>query len=300
MNEHAHVGFLGLGQMGSAIAERLLGKGFQLHVHDPAVQAVERFVAQGAVAHASPKAVADAASIVFACLPNQKVSQAVALGPDGVVHGRAMKVYAEMSTIGRELVEAIAAGLAERGIETLDAPVTGGPPVARAGRLTLLVSGAPDTVAATRPLLELMGRDIFVLGDRPGMGQVMKVVNNIVMGTNVVTACEGLSLGAKAGLDVGVMQQALAAGTGQSFAAAQIVQRGVAGSFDFGAALSILDKDMSLGLHEAAALGVDTPVIRQAREQWHAACEAGLGDKDFTTVLQFVEQRSGALVREKR
>ncbi|MFT3816582.1 MAG: NAD(P)-dependent oxidoreductase [Rubrivivax sp.] len=300
MNPNTHVGFLGLGQMGGAIAERLLGKDFQLHVHDPAAQAMERFVAQGAVAHGSPKAVADAAGIVFACLPSQPVSLAAALGSDGVVHGKAIEVYAEMSTIGREVMQAIAGGLEARGIETLDSPVTGGAPLARAGRLTLLVSGPPATVAAARPWLEMMGKDIFVLGDRPGMAQLMKLVNNIVMGANVLAACEGLSLGAKAGLDAGVMLRALSAGSGQSFAAAQFVQRGVAGSFDFGAALRLLDKDMSLGLGEAAALDVTMPVIAEAQAQWHAACEAGLGDRDFTTILQFVEQRSGTLVRERK
>ncbi|MFT3819309.1 MAG: NAD-binding protein [Rubrivivax sp.] len=178
--------------------------------------------------------------------------------------------------------------------------MTGGPPVARAGRLTMLVSGPSAAVAAARPLLELMGRQVFVLGDRPGMAQLMKVVNNIVMGANMVAACEGLSMGAKAGLDPAAMLQVLGAGTAQSFAACEILQRGVAGSFDFGAALSILDKDMALGLSEAAALGTTVPVIERARDQWHAAYAAGLGALDFTAILQFVEQRNGTLVRARK
>jgi 3-hydroxyisobutyrate dehydrogenase len=204
-----------------------------------------------------------------------------------------------MSTIGRDTIGEIDAGLSARGIETLDAPVTGGPPVARAGRLAMLVAGRSAAVEPAKPLLALMGSHVFVLGDRPGMGQLMKVVNNIVMATNVVTACEGLAMGAKAGLDAGVMLEVLGAGSGQSFAACEIVKRGVAGSFDFGAALSILDKDMALGVREAHALGAVVPMIERASEQWHAAYEAGLGGLDFTAILQFVEQRSGTTVRAR-
>lgn len=298
MTRHTDIGFLGLGQMGSAIAERLLGQSFRLHVHDPAASVMEQFRAQGAVTHASPREVADHASVVFACLPNARVSQQVALGDDGVAHGRAIKVYAEMSTIGREAIEHIAEQLGGHGIEMLDSPVTGGAPVARAGLLTLLVSGNDPVVAGVRPLLELMGRNVFVLGDRPGMGQIMKVVNNIIMGANLVVASEGLALGAKAGLNPGAMHAALQAGSAQSFAAGTILQRALAGTFDYGAALTILDKDMALGLQEARALQASLPVIEQARNQWHAAYETGLGALDFTAILQYVEQQNGTLVRD--
>jgi 3-hydroxyisobutyrate dehydrogenase len=260
---------------------------------------MDRFEAAGAVAHASPRAVADTATVVFACLPSVEVSRQVALADDGVAHGRAIQVYAEMSTIGREAVEDIASSLARHGIRTLDCPVTGGAPIARRGDLTLLVSGAEAVVAQVRPLLQLMGKNIFVLGERPGMGQIMKVVNNIIMGTNLVTACEGMSLGAKAGLDPAVMLQAIQSGTAQSFAAGAILQRGVAGTFDYGAALTILDKDMSLGMHEARALQAALPVVQQAQAQWRAALESGLGDLDFTAILQYVERQNETLVRDR-
>ncbi|MFT3721714.1 NAD(P)-dependent oxidoreductase [Pseudorhodoferax sp.] len=300
MNEHTDVGFLGLGQMGSAIAERLLGQSLRLHVYDPAASVMERFRSLGAVTHASPREVADHASVVFACLPNVQVSRQVALGDDGVAHGSAIQVYAEMSTIGREAIEDLAEQLAGHGIQMLDSPVTGGAPVARAGQLTLLVSGPDAVVADVRPLLQMMGRNVFVLGDKPGMGQIMKVVNNIIMGANVVVASEGMSLGAKAGLNPTVMCQALQAGTAQSFAAGTILPRALAGTFDYGASLTILDKDMALGLQEALALQASLPVITQARDQWHAAYEAGLGDLDFTTILQYVEQQNGTLVRDRK
>lgn len=297
MMQHTDIGFLGLGQMGSAIAERLLGQPFRLHVHDPAESAQENFRARGAIAHASPRDVANHASLVLACLPDAQVSRQAALGDDGVAHGSAIRIYAEMSTIGRDTIEDIARRLAGHGIDTLDTPVTGGAPAAREGRLTLLVSGADTVVTGARPVLELIGKHIFVLGGEPGMGQIMKVVNNIVMGTNLVAACEGMSLGAKAGLDPAAMAAALQAGSAQSFAAGPILQRGLSGTFDYGAALAIVDKDMALGLLEARVLEVSLPVIRQAQEQWHAAYAAGLDRQDFTAILQYVERRNGTLVR---
>jgi 3-hydroxyisobutyrate dehydrogenase len=286
------VGFLGLGHMGAAMAERLLGKPFRFHVYDPSPAALKPFTDGGAVAHTSPKSVADAATVVFACLPSQKVSLDVAFGDKGVAHGSKIRIYVEMSTIGKKTIDEIAGGLAERDIETVDSPITGGPPVARAGNLTLLVSGAPAARDALQPIFEMIGKNIYALGDRPGMGQAMKIVNNLLMATNMVAACEGLAFGAKAGLDHQTMLDILRKGTGQSFSGCEILQRAVSGTFDFGAALTIIDKDMALGLEEAQALGLKLPVLDQARALWSEAYEAGWGDRDFTTVLTYVEQQA--------
>lgn len=299
MTQALNIGFLGLGQMGGAMAERLLGKDFCLHVHDPMRPAMECFVAAGAVAHDSPKSVADAASIIFACLPNPETSLSVALGPQGVTHGSAIKIYVEMSTIGKATIEQIATSLRSQAINTIDAPVTGGPSVARAGKLTIMVAGKSTALETVRPLLALIGEKMYTLGDEPGMAQVMKVVNNLVMAANMIVACEGLSMGAKAGLDADMMLRVLQAGSGQSFSGCEILRRGVDGTFDFGAALSICDKDVTLGMRDANSLNVEMPVIDQARQVWHSAFEAGWGDQDFTTILKVVEQRNGTLVRGK-
>src|SRR4051794_8727762 len=116
MSNVTNIGFLGLGQMGAPMAMRLIAEDVRLHVYDPQPEAMAPFVAQGAVACASPAAVADAAEIVFACLPNGKVSEAVATGPGGVIEGRAVRVYAEMSTIGKRTVAGIAATLGAHGV----------------------------------------------------------------------------------------------------------------------------------------------------------------------------------------
>lgn len=292
-----HIGFLGLGQMGGPMAERLLGQSFRLHVYDPSPAALQPFVEGGAVIHDSPRSVADAASIVFACLPNRDVSLAVGLGPDGVVHGSAIRVYAEMSTIGQDMIVRIGAGLAEKGIDIVDAPISGGAPAARAGTLAMLAAGAPALVEQVMPLLSLIGKDVFVMGERAGMAQIMKIVNNIIMATNLVVCSEGLAMGAKAGLDPDMMMRLLDAGTAQSFAGSKMLSRAVSGRFDYGAALAIIEKDMSLGFDEAHLLSIATPTIARARDVWHAAYDAGHGAEDFTSILTFVAEQGGTRVR---
>jgi len=292
------LGFIGLGQMGGSMAERLIADDIELHVYDPSAAAMERFVSRGATPHGSPRQVADAATIVFACLPSREVSAAVALGPDGVCHGGKVGVYVEMSTIGRTCIESIAQGLAAKGIQAVDAPISGGPPAAREGRLAMMTSGPAQAVAQVRPWLLRIGRQVYVLGDKAGQAQVMKLVNNILMATNLVAASEGLVMGAKAGLDAAVMLDVLRAGTGHSASAGDILGRvGLSGSFDFGARLSIVEKDVHLGLDEAAALGVPAKVMQAAADIWDAAAWKGWGDQDFSTILKLIEEQGGAEVR---
>ena len=293
-----NLGFLGLGHMGLPMAERLLGPDVRLHVFDPSSQAMQALTKAGAIGHSSPRSVADSSTVVMACLPNRAVSAEVASGRDGISHGKSVKIYLEMSTIGRECIESIAATLAPHGIRTVDAPVSGGPAAARAGALTMMISGAPEDVAAVTPWLERIGRNVHVLGSRPGQAQTMKLVNNLIMAANVVVAAEGLVMGAKAGLDPEVMMAVLNCGSGRSFASADILARSaLLGKFDFGAALSIVAKDVELGLKEAHALNAVVSVIEKAGDLWRTAMERGQANEDFTAVVKLVEERSGALMR---
>ena len=288
------IGFLGLGQMGAPMAERLLAEDVRLHVFDPRPAAMEPFIARGAVHCASPAAVADAARVVFACLPNSAASEEVAAA---VASGRAVRVYAEMSTIGKRAVEGIAARLGARGVAVVDAPISGGPAGARAGTLAMLAAGAPAAVAELDPWLRRIGREVFVLGDTPGQAQVMKLVNNLMFASNLVAACEGLAMGAKAGLDPDAMLAMVNAGTGRSVATERVLEEVVSGRFAFGAALSVLDKDVTLGLAEAATLGVPMWALEQAARVWRFAVTQGAGAEDVTAIARFMERWAGAEIR---
>ena len=297
MDDVTRVGFLGLGQMGAPMAERLFGPDVELHVFDPRPEAVAPFVARGAVACGSPREVADAASIVLACLPSGEVSEAAALGREGVFHGHAIRVYAEMSTIGRPAVERIAAGLAARGIAAVDTPITGGPPGARAGTLALMVAGAADAVATLRPFLERIGKRLFVLGERPGQGQVMKLVNNLLIAANMVSAFEALAMGAKAGLDPDAMVDVVNAGTGRSFVTSDMMPAVLSRRFGFGAAIAVVDKDVHLGLEEARALGVPMWGVEQAARVWRFAATQGMAKDDISELARLMERWAGAEIR---
>ena len=299
MDDVTRIGFLGLGQMGAPMAERLFGPDVELHVFDPRPEAVAPFVARGAVACGSPREVADAASIVLACLPSGEVSEVAALGPEGVVHGHAIRVYAEMSTIGRPAVERIAAGLAARGIAAVDTPITGGPPGARAGTLALMVAGAADAVATLRPFLERIGKRLFVLGERPGQGQVMKLVNNLLIAANMVSAFEALAMGAKAGLDPDAMVDVVNAGTGRSFVTSDMMPAVLSRRFGFGAAIAVVDKDVHLGLEEARALGVPMWGVEQAARVWRFAATQGMAKDDISELARLMERWAGAEIRSR-
>ena len=293
------VGFLGLGQMGAPMAERLLDKGIQLHVHDPRPEAMLPFAARGAVAHATPRGVADRAAIIFACLPSGEVSEAAALGADGVVHGSAIRIHAEMSTIGSACVQRIEAGLAGRGIALVDAPITGGPPGARAGTLAMMAAGAPAAVEELTPLLLRIGRVIYPVGDRPGQAQVMKLVNNVLVATHIVTTLEAFAMGAKAGLDPAMIADLVNAGTGRSYVSTDVMDQVLSGRFAFGATVSVLDKDIALGVQTASELGVPMWTIEQAARVWRFAASHGQAGEDMTALAKLIEGWAGTEIRSR-
>jgi 3-hydroxyisobutyrate dehydrogenase len=290
-----NVGFLGLGQMGAAIAERLEGDGVRLHVFDPDPVAVAPFVLRGAVDEASAAAVAGAAPIVFACLPNGAVSEQVAAE---VATSRTLRVYVEMSTIGSTAMAGIAQSLAGRGITLIDCPISGGPKGARAGTLSVITAGPRPALDEVRPLLARIGKAVFEVGERPGQAQLMKLVNNLISAANMATAFEALVLGAKGGLDPQLMVDVINVSTGRNSATLDKVPRAVLpGTFDYGAKVSTMVKDIVLGLKEAEALGVPMWVHTTVGQLWRFGATQGLAEADITSLIQVLEDWAGAEVR---
>src|SRR5690606_35939074 len=198
------VGFVGLGQMGGPMSRRLLDAGHRLIVHDVRPEAVDALVAAGAEAAASPAEVAARAALVLVSLPTPEVVRAVVLGPDGLIQGGALRTYVDLSTTGQAVAVEVAAALGERGIVTLDAPVSGGVRGAREGTLAVMAAGPTGEVERVRPLLEAFGR-VFHVGERPGLGQLMKLANNFLSATAIVATAEAVALGVKGGLDPATM-----------------------------------------------------------------------------------------------
>ena len=298
--QHAETGFIGLGAMGGGIARRLAQAGVTLHVCDPDPTKTAPFAKWNAVIHPNPQSVADAVEVVFACLPDSKVSKAVAYGPEGVIHGKKIKVYIETSTIGRTPVIEIAKTLSAKNISVLDCPVSGGPRGADNGTLAIMVAGDVSVIESVRARLNLISNNVFDMGSEPGMGQMMKLVNNLISATNMASAFEALVLGAKAGLDADMMVNVINVSTGRNSATTDKIPKSVLpGTFDYGASTRTLHKDITLGLIEAEELEVPMWVARNTRQVWEFAMTQGGGDLDFTSLIQYYEKWSGVVVRSK-
>lgn len=298
MNEPISTGFIGLGAMGAAIARRLAKAGVVLHVYDPDPTRVQQLAALGAVPCSAPKAVADAAELVYACLPGADVSRSVAYGEDGIAEGSAVKVYVEMSTIGRSAMHDIAARLAQHDIAMLDAPVSGGPKGADAGTLAIMIAGAPQVRERVFRQLEIVAGRVFQIGDEPGMAQMMKLVNNLISAANMTAAYEALVLGAKAGLDADMMVEVINASTGRNSATTEKIPKAVLPrTFDYGASIRTIQKDVSLALQEAAVLNVPMWVGQNTRQLWEYAMTQGGADEDFTALIRYMETWAGVEVR---
>jgi 3-hydroxyisobutyrate dehydrogenase-like beta-hydroxyacid dehydrogenase len=294
------VGFVGLGQMGGPMTRRLRASGQELVVHDVRRAAVEALVADGAEPAASPAEVAARAEVVLVSLPTPEVVRAVALGRDGLIHGSAIRTYVDLSTTGQVVAVEVAAALAERGIVTLDAPVSGGVRGAKEGTLAVMAAGPAAELERVRPLLEVFGR-VFHVGEHPGLGQLMKLANNFLSATAIVATAEAVVLGVKGGLDPATMLAVINASTGRNTASEDKFPRQVlSGKYAAGFTTGLLTKDLGLCAAAAAALGVPMPVAAEVYAQWRRAL-ADLGpDADIMTMVKRVERAAGVRVgREK-
>lgn len=294
----APLGFIGCGHMGGAMALRLIEGGYSVVVCDPDASRVAALVAKGTTAAATPREVADRAEIVFACLPARDISRDVAFGTDGVLHGRTIRIYVESSTIGQATICEIADRLAAAGIAVLDMPVTGGPSWAREGRLTTILSGAPEARGEVAPVLaKLAGRNI-VVGDKPGLAQVAKVVNNALSLTAMMITSEAMVAGVKAGVDADALIEVINAGTGRNTASVDKFPKSVLPrKFAYGGPIGIGLKDMELYLDLGRAMQAATPVGAKVAELWPVITDDVGAQSDLTAMVRYFERIAGAEVR---
>lgn len=291
------IGFIGLGKMGSPIATRLLGLTRQLTVFDVREAAVEPLVAGGGAAAKSVAEVADRCEVVFMSLPQPEIVAEVALGLNGIQGGSKTKILIDLSTTGPRTTEKIAAGLADCGIELIDAPVSGGLAGAVNGTLAVMVAGAASPVERVYELLARIG-NVFHVGTRPGLGQTMKLCNNLLSATALAISSEAMVVGAKAGLDPQMMLDVINAGSGRNSATQDKFPRSILNRrFDFGFTTGLMYKDVKLYIEEAEYLGVLTWIAPAVRQLWLQACvELGL-QSDFTAIVRCIERLADAQVK---
>ncbi len=282
------------------MVRRLLAAGYAVVVGDVRPEAVAALVEAGAVAGGNPAEVASLVDTVLVSLPTPEVVEAVALGADGLAGGSRMRTYVDLSTTGPTAAARIAAALAERGVATLDAPVSGGVAGALAGTLAVMAAGDAALVERLRPVLEVIGR-VFHVGTEPGQGQVMKVCNNLLSATALAASSEVMVLGTKAGLDPRTMVDVINAGSGCNTATRDKFPKAILpGTFDAGFATGLICKDVRLCLELAAAEGVPMAVGGAVDATWQAALRENGPAADFTTVIQVLERQVGIAVRDRK
>jgi 3-hydroxyisobutyrate dehydrogenase-like beta-hydroxyacid dehydrogenase len=291
------VGLLGLGAMGGRVAARLLASGRRLLVHDPSEAATAAALALGAQARGSAAEVADGAETVLLSLPTPEVVREAACGAGGLTAGSAIRTCIDLSTTGPAVSREVAGRLAAAGVALLDAPVSGGVAGAEAGTLTVMAAGAAGTLAQARPLLEELASHVFHVGERPGMGQLAKVINNLLSATALVASAEAVALGVGQGLDAQVLLDVLNASSGRNSATATKLPNAVLPrTFDFGFALELMDKDVQICLREARAAGLELPVGEAVAAAWREARSTSAPGADCTEIVRLVEQRTGAVI----
>ncbi len=293
----ACLGFIGTGRMGGLMAGRLLDAGHRLAVFDLQDGAVAPLVARGARRCASIGEVAASAEIILASLPTPDIVRQVALGEGGVAHGSAVKTFVDLSTTGPRVATTVAEGLRARNIVAMDAPVSGGMAGARGGTLAVMVSGQRSTYDAIEPILKNFGK-LFFIGEKPGLAQTMKLVNNLLAACALAISSEGMVMGVKAGLDPKVMIDILNVSSGRNSAIQDKFPRSILpGTFDFGFATGLSYKDVRLCLDEAEAMGIPM-VVGSAVRAMLAIANAQYGpDSDFTSMCKSVEQWANVEVR---
>ncbi|MCY1279446.1 2-(hydroxymethyl)glutarate dehydrogenase [compost metagenome] len=295
MNES--IGFIGLGAMGQRMARHLLEHGFGLELHDPDPQALAPLLARGARSHGSPREVADAAQVVLVCVPTPEIVEQVVLGENGVIHGESVRVLVDHSTTGPSMARRLEQALKERGISALDAPLAGGVAGAEAGTLSVMVGGPADAYARCQPAFAAFGRKVLHLGDAAGLGQTLKLVNNMIVGATLVATSEAVLFGIKAGLDPQQVLEMLNASTARSYTSENIVAGTVLRrEFDFGFRLDLMRKDIRLFLAEAEANGAPAFTCAVVKQFFDQAVNSGEPSRDMTRVVQVLEGLAGVRI----
>ena len=292
----AVVGFIGLGAIGSPMAERLVQGGENVIVYNRTIGKTARFRGRARIA-ASPAEMADQADIIFACITTADSYRDVVLGPLGLARGSRVKTYVHLGTNAVALLEELAAALQSRGIALLDAPVTGGVEAAAKGLLTTMAAGPRESFERAEPLLKHYASTVVFLGERAGAAQVMKLVNNVISAGNLAVACEAMLLGRKSGLDPNAMLEIINKGSGQSNASltkipAQVLTR----KFSYGAGLGLAIMNMEALAAEARFHDVPMPLAEAIFAALRTAV-AEEGDTDVTRVIRPMERAAGVTLR---
>ena len=294
------VGYIGLGLMGKSIARNILKAGFPLVVHNRSRGAVDELAAEGAVPAHSPREVAGQVDVVFTNLPDSPDVESVVFGPGGIIEGaHEGLIYVDNSTIKPITARLVAERLAEKGVQALDAPVSGGDIGARNGTLTIMVGGSEEALEKVRPIFEAMGKSITRIGDA-GSGQIAKAANQIMVAAQMVAMGELLIFAQKAGADPQKVVEAIKGGAAQCWSLDVKPPRLFAGNRNPGFKARMQAKDLNIVMDSAREFGVPLPSAAIHTQLFNSMVEQGWGDLDNAAVVGMVELLAKIRLKENQ
>jgi len=292
------IGFIGLGIMGKPMAKNLLKAGYPLVGFDINPAPVKELAAVGAEVASSAKEVAQKTDVVITMLPNSPHVKAAVMGPNGVLEGaKPGMIIVDMSSIAPMAAKEVATKAAEKGVEMLDAPVSGGEPKAIDGTLSIMVGGKKEIFEKCQGFLDKMGTSVVLCGDI-GAGNMTKLANQIIVALNIAAMSEALVLGAKAGVDPETIFKAIRGGLAGSTVLEAKVPMVLSGNFKPGFRIELHIKDLANALDTAHELGVPLLLTSQVMEIMQALKVDGKAGNDHAGVVQFYEKLAKCEVRK--
>jgi 3-hydroxyisobutyrate dehydrogenase len=297
MHDQPRIGFVGLGIMGRPMARNLLKTGYSLTVWNRSRPGIDALVSEGAAEGASPKDVAGRSDVVITILGDSSDTEQIALGERAIIEGaRDGLVHIDMSTISPSVTRSIVERYIERGVEMLDAPVSGGEQGAIDGTLSIMCGGKQDVFERCKPVFEAMGKTIVYCGPS-GSGQVVKLCNQVVVGINNLAMSEALVLAAKAGVAPATMLEAVKAGAASSWALHNLAPRVLAGDFKPGFKVAHQQKDLRLALEVARNEHAPLPGTALVHQLFAALEAEGLGEAGTQALVKSLEKLGNTSVR---
>lgn len=293
-----NIGFIGLGLMGQPMALNLIKGGHTLAVYGRRAETMTPLTAKGAIACGSPQEVAGKSDIIITMVSDTPDVEGVVLGENGVIYGaKPGSVVVDMSTISPSATRELASILAKKGIEMLDAPVSGGDIGAIQGTLSIMVGGKPEVFERVKPVLACMGQTIVHIGGH-GAGQVTKACNQIVTGVVMEAVAEALTLASASGVDAGKVREALLGGFAYSKVLEVHGKRMLERTFKPGFKAKLHQKDMAIVLKEAQQLGLSLPAAALVAQHFNAMVGAGEAELDNSGIIRVLERAAGRSRKE--
>lgn len=286
------LGFIGLGVMGRPMALNLMKHGHQMGVYARRPQSVEPLVAAGAVSYATPAELAAASEVIFTVVTNSADVEQVVLGENGIIHGaHSGSVVIDMETISPVVARNIARALAVKGIDMIDAPVSGGPMGAEQATLSIMAGGKPAVFGRVKPLFECLGKTIIHMGEN-GAGQITKACNQLLLLVTAQGSAEALSLAARCGVDPAKVREVMLGGIAASRVLELFGKRMVDRDFAAGIEARLYHKDLHIALDLAHELGHAAPAAAVTMQSVNALVGRGEDRNDLSALIRVVEGMS--------